>query len=178
VTTATKKQWKPFSRAKVCPLCEKPDRCLYTDDGAIRCFRTTGEVAGHRIVKTCSDHTVIYRPDDGNETTKRSRTVQPATNPLEWGKEAARLAAAITPQQLDALAARLQLPTFALTAIDCGWASRADLKRLKVFGKDWDQDYPDGAYSFPERDGHLRVIGIGFRAVDGRKGCPKGCDVA
>ena len=42
---------------------------------------------------------------------------------------------------------------------------------MRAGGEGW-EDYPDGAYTFPEYDGDRRVVGLSLRANDGRKGAP------
>jgi hypothetical protein len=63
--TAQTMQWHNHTRSKPCPICAKPDRCQYTDDGAHRCFRTTESPRGWKRVKICKDGTPVFRIDDG-----------------------------------------------------------------------------------------------------------------
>lgn len=85
---------------------------------------------------------------------------------------ATRFAAALKPDRLKALAGELGLTSAALVAVNVGWASRDDLRTMKASGAGWPENYPDGAYTFPECDGAGRIVGMSLRAGDGRKGSP------
>src|SRR4030095_1084129 len=76
---------------------------------------------------------------------------------------------------LQSLAAALGVSARALSRIGCGRANEDDLRRLEVQGQGWSVNYPATAFSFPERDAAGTIIGLSFRATDGRKGAAKGC---
>jgi hypothetical protein len=87
---------------------------------------------------------------------------------------AERFHEALRPQQLSELAAALGVTGASLESLGIGWASTDDLRLLKASGAGWQESPPEGAYTFPERDGGGRLIGFSLRAVDGRKGGPSG----
>jgi len=94
-----------------------------------------------------------------------------ATN---WAAESERFQGAIDDERVGDLADALGVAPGALRALRIGWATRADLDRLRAGGAGWAEEYPDGAFSFPERDGAGRIVGLMLRAPDGRKGFPRG----
>lgn len=107
------------------------------------------------------------------------RASYPPTNPTanaapDWAREAEAFAAAMTDEQRATLAAELGVSVDALAGVGVGWASEADLRRLNASGAGWRENYPSGAYAFAERGGAGVVIGLTFRAADGRKGAPSG----
>jgi len=181
MTVTRTTEWLNHTRAKPCPICGKPDRCQFTQDGAHRCFRIVEEVPGWRKVATCTDGTIVFRPTNGTSQTAptafpRSRRTQQKKNARHnWAIEAAAFSAALTDDRLQELARSLSVTADSLKAIDCGWAEESDLKRLGAWGTGWDKEYPVGAYAFPERSGDGSIIGLLLRAEDGRKGAPKGC---
>lgn len=92
----------------------------------------------------------------------------------DWGRITAELEAAITAAQVQELAASLSVSPESLRALNVGWAPEASLRDLGAGGSGWREDYPAGAYSFPERDAVGGVIGVSFRTADGRKGTARG----
>jgi len=71
------------------------------------------------------------------------------------------------------LATHLGVAERAIEDLETGIATEADLRRLKV-GFAGVGEYPKRAAVFPERDGNRKLVGLGFRAGDGRKGFAKG----
>lgn len=82
-----------------------------------------------------------------------------------------RAVASISPDLYDTLAHSLGVGVIPLEALHVGWFDRPTLRRLHAGGNGWRESYPDGAFSFPERDADGKMIGIALRALDGRKGC-------
>src|SRR5262249_33957254 len=76
--------------------------------------------------------------------------------------------------RLGELAVGLGVTTAALQSIAVGWATVDELRTMRASGAGWQENYPDGAYTIPERDGGGRLIGLSLRAADGRKGFPRG----
>ncbi|MCA9312357.1 MAG: hypothetical protein KDA21_14180, partial [Phycisphaerales bacterium] len=106
--------------------------------------------------------------------TKAPRNRRAGRGETHFGEEAGRLVSQLDDAKLRQLAEDLGVTEESLHAIGCGWATREDLRRLKAGGSGWEEQYPDGAFAFPERDGHGTVVGISFRAADGRKGFTRG----
>ncbi|CAG1010435.1 hypothetical protein PHYC_03850 [Phycisphaerales bacterium] len=80
--------------------------------------------------------------------------------------------ARISREQIEELAHKLGVRPDALDALDIGWATAEDLRRLGASGKGWRQDYPVGAFSFPERGADGKIVGFHFRDDERRKGSP------
>jgi hypothetical protein len=80
----------------------------------------------------------------------------------------------MTDEHLAALADSTGVPASAWALLSPGWASIDDLRRLRAGGAGWKEKPVDGAWAFPERSGDGRVVGLSFRALDGRKGAPTG----
>lgn len=92
----------------------------------------------------------------------------------DWLEEAQRAREGLTPERLRWLAERLHVAPGALADLGVGWVESDTLRRLKAGGSDWQDRYPPGAFTFPERDAAGRVVGLALRTADGRKGAPKG----
>lgn len=179
-------KWRRHNRDKPCPICEKTDRCTYTKDGAHRCFRAEA-AAGWVRVKTCTDGTGVFvtaaeaakreeaRQAKASKRSKRSKSDGKRSS-IDWAAQSARFTRAITDARLTDLAVILGVTNESLRRLECGWASQEDLRRIGASGQGWEQDYPDGAWTFPEKDAAGAVIGLSLRTRDGRKGSPKGAN--
>jgi hypothetical protein len=89
-----------------------------------------------------------------------------ADPPKDWAVEAAKYAKELTPERRAALAANLELPNESIGAVDgIGYAVHAE----KDDAGNW-----LAAWTFPERDGAGRIVGLDKRFADGRKGFFKG----
>ena len=95
--------WKNCTRSKACPVCEdlghkasQRQRCAYTDDGAVHCFRSAGQaLAGWRIVAPMGAHggTVYRRSDDprvAKELSLEELERQRAAEEAEWREKVAK----------------------------------------------------------------------------------------
>lgn len=180
--------WKAVSHRNPCPACGKPDWCAWSPDGQfLKCERSAAATSGYALVKPKDAGGLFKRAGAaGGNGLHRAARPKPATaaasefdvrtpsrpTKIDLAAEAGRFCEAIKsrPELLAELAENLGVLPSALEAIGIGWASVDDLRRLKAGGDGWDRDYPGGAYSFPERDGSGRTIGVSFRATDGRKG--------
>ncbi len=115
-------------------------------------------------------------PKNTSQPPRRAASKQPASGtisaPAQQDLKALdeRFQAAITPDQLEALASQLGVTVSALQKVHCGWATQQDLRSLGASGAGWDTQYPDGAYSLPERHGTGRLVGFSFRSENGQKG--------
>lgn len=78
----------------------------------------------------------------------------------------------LTDAMLIVAASKLGVSQRSLRELGCGLALAVNMRALSVgFGEG---RYPTEALTFPERDEHGVVVGITFRAWDGRKGTPSG----
>ncbi len=194
---ANSRAWRRVTRRAPCPACGKMDWCAWSPDGSLlKCertkdappgfervnvrdggalFRPTGSGRGHN-----GDHNTVARASAprGVKHNRRTearcgdaRTRRPG-GPRDWSAEAERFAATITLDRIAELASILGVRSEALVVLRVGWATTEALRAMRASGADWQNDYPLGAFVFPERDGSGRIIGLSMRAVDGRKGSP------
>ncbi|MFH0983723.1 MAG: hypothetical protein V2A79_19585 [Planctomycetota bacterium] len=169
--------WCEVKPDRPCAVCRKGDWCATSADGWTRCERAREAPAGMVLIKPVGAAGGLFRPvgnSSGRLHTRPRAAPTLAPSAVDWASEAQRFTSALTPDQLTALAADLGVTAGALEALGVGWASGDDLLRMRASGADWKESYPDGAYSFPERDGGGRAVGLSLRAVDGRKGSPSG----
>jgi len=126
---------------------------------------------------------VLVKPKDGGGLFRNNGTRRPPTRPYrpstpststEWPDRDERYRNAITTAQCEALAAELGVTPTALREIGVGWATYDELRSMRASFAGDDGSYPDGAFTFPERDGNGRIVGLSLRATDGRKGFPAG----
>lgn len=96
----------------------------------------------------------------------------PSAGGADWSAETSAFASELTDEARASLAAGLGVRAAALADLGCGWASLADLRRLRAGGEGWRDNYPAGAFTFPERNGSGGIIGLSLRAANGRKGFP------
>jgi hypothetical protein len=72
------------------------------------------------------------------------------------------------------LAQQLGVAVHCLESIGVGWADAELLNAWGAGGRDWTQDRPSGAFTFPECNGESKVVGVSLRTDSGRKGAPSG----
>lgn len=180
--------WRAVTRSSPCPACGRGDWCAWTPDGTkLKCERTASPPQGLRLLQA-KDGGGVFAADDprdaigqvngrqGIRRTSAGRTpAAPAAAPRTgYAEEAERMKAALDEGRLLALAADLGVAPEALRSVGIGWATRDDLRRHYAGGAGWNEGYPDGAFSFPERDAGGTVVGLSLRAPDGRKGFASG----
>lgn len=171
-------EWRQVDAKNPCPICGKPDWCGRSVDGsAVRCMKSSTPVPGWDRGKQCDDGGTVFhrrnRPtgDNGREAAANAKPPEPAG--LDWAQEVERCAEAINEAQLARLADKLGVRPESLRKLGVGRARADDLSRWSV-GFGGGGDYPKAAYTFPERDADGRVVGLSCRALNGRKGTPKG----
>jgi hypothetical protein len=171
----TGRKWRTVTKRSPCTACGKPDWCAWTPDGErLKCERTVEVPAGMELVEPRDGGALFRFPRQagGPRTTRsRARATSPPTG-IDWQNESTRLQAKLSAERRAKLAHELGVARSALEAIRIGWAEREDLHRYRAGGEGWSDDYPAGAFAFPERDGRGRVVGLSFRTLDGRKGAP------
>jgi hypothetical protein len=175
-------RWREVTKRNPCP-CGKTHYCAWTPDGELlRCMGAGGELPDMRCIGPDKSGGTLYAFDDrrnGNGQSYSHKPARAAAKPAEpaardWKAEAERFQAAMTPERMQALADATGVPATAWAMLSPGWATREELRAMKASGAGWAENYPDGAYTFPERDGRGRVVGLALRASDGRKGAPAG----
>ena len=152
-----KRDWQRVSKRRPCPVCEKPDWCLYAgpDDSpeAAICARVESP-------KRCGEAGWLHRlRDDGPMWPPWQRTMRRAVKMMAEGKPAGidfdRLAAecqaAVKPETFGRLADDLGLSVESLQRLSAGWSSE------------------HGAWTFPMVGTGGRVVGIRLRLAGGRK---------
>ena len=123
-----------------------------------------------------NENALIWPDDDGNHN---GRSSSPKTNPrtvsarvegessspvIDWMSESKKCLDRLSTDRLDALVRATGVPCEAWKSIGIGWVDRADLKlRWGANGADWYPDYPDGAYTIPERNGAGEIVGLALR---------------
>jgi len=146
-------QWKRVSMRRKCPICDKPDWCVYIgpDDAptAVICQREESD-------RRCRDAGWLHRlRDDDNWRSRPQRVEVPlpddTSNDAQMVAIATRSYKAITRQQVAQLSRQLGL-------------SPSNLKRLRI---GWLKDA--GAYTYPMRRADGSVCGIRLRARSGFK---------
>ena len=149
---------QPFhrvSKRRPCPVCEKPDWCLYagdeTDPSTVICARVESE-------KRCGEAGWLHRlrdDDDEWRFRRRSVTTKPKAAMGQRQTDVAKLAdvmAVTTPLELlERLADSLGLTVGSLRRLRVGWSTRYR------------------AWCFPMHDAAGQVTGIRLRYPDGRK---------
>ena len=145
-------KWRRVTRRRPCPVCGKPDWCLYTGDDdaptAAICQRIESP-------KQCGAGGWLHklRDDDAWRPSRRMVhvPVDMTTGGIDFGRLAARYAAAVRSEALAALAAELGLTAGSLTRLGIGWAPE------------------HRAWSFPMTNAAGRAVGIRLRLPNGRK---------
>lgn len=167
-------RWRAVTREKPCPACGGHDWCAWTPDGrTLKCERATSAPPGMRLTHE-KDGGGLFKADDGNHGKPIVRSPGGRETALDWAAEHQGFAAAMQADRLSALAQALGVSTAALINLNVGWAGPEDLRRMRAGGAGWAENYPRGAFTFPERDGAGRIVGCALRAIDGRKGAAGG----
>ncbi|MCG2685075.1 MAG: hypothetical protein L6306_15850, partial [Planctomycetales bacterium] len=154
-----KSDWQRVSKRRPCPVCDKPDWCLYTgpedSPDAVICARVE---SGRRCGEGGWLH--VLR-DDGPTWSPRVRRIELSAARVgaattDFGKLAADFAVAVRPEALNRLAVALGVSAASLTRLGVGWASK------------------HGAWTFPMYNADGKTLGIRLRLPGGRKLAVKG----
>src|SRR5262245_36158249 len=146
-------QWRRVSRAHPCPVCGRPDWCLYAgpagDPEAVICPRVESD-------KRCGEAGWLHRLRDKPWKSARRvvRSVSlggTCTRREDLARVTADYQAHVDPGRLHQLALSLGLTTESLLALGIGWFAS------------------HRAWTFPMRDACEQVLGIRLRYPDGRK---------
>lgn len=176
-------RWQTVTKEHPCPACGHADWCALTPDGRmLKCERSADTPVGMVMVKHADGGALFKFADDaGGDGKARGQTRRRAGNTAasvgdrtgtDWATTTERFVKTLTDDRRTALAGELGVSSDALTAIGVGWATRDDLRALGASGQGWADSYPDGAYTFAERNGLGHIVGLSLRATDGRKGSP------
>lgn len=149
--------WKRVKPHRPCPICGRPDWCLYLGDDhapeVVICPRV-------KSTRTCGDAGYLHllTKNRRKKTLSVSSRVTNLPSP-EYARFEAMVEdfqAAVFPTALDRLAASLGLQS----------------ETLRRFGVGWNQ--PLEAWAFPMRDAQSRAVGIHLRRLNGDKFCVQG----
>lgn len=174
------------SKSNPCPACGKPDHCVFSrDDLRLRCNRSSEAPVGWRLMTLKPPGAVFARigaagapvgtrPRSSDSNPSKPKPPSAATR-KRLEAALARCRSAMEPDRLAAVERATRVPGDAWARLGIGWADAAELKKLKANGQGWGDDFPDGAFAIPERDGAQRLVGLAFRTIDGRKGAKRGC---
>jgi hypothetical protein len=132
-----------------------------------------------KFAKTDADGGTFFVSVDPlrNGSARKGHALQRALKPTNDTRPnldalAERFHSALTLARRNELATALGVTAASLEALSVGWATVDDLRAMKAGGAGWAENWPEGAFAFPERDGGGRLVGFSFRATDGRKGGP------
>lgn len=186
------REWTPVTKNQPCPSCGKTDWCAWSKDGWLKCHRGGDVPAG--MVRVHSDKEgALFRPQSdqlhshqhaaprGVLVSRRAQGSAPMNSShnkngnaccIDWAAEDLRLQQQLTPDSLSTLATDLDVTIESLKDLGVGRATRDDLIRFGAGGSGWKDNFPDGAFTFLERDGAGKAVGFSLRTVDGRKGSP------
>lgn len=147
--------WNRVSRSRLCPVCGKADWCLRAnDDSAALCMRIESDRPGkfggwiHRLVEDG------WKPTRWRPVRKTSRNADVV--PPDCESIAKRLCGDVTDRQLRWLSRNLGVSVDALMAFRVG----ADSQRQ--------------VFSFPMVNASGRIVGLRYRACNGKKFSEKG----
>lgn len=151
--------WVRVTKKQKCPICEKPDWCVLSDDGAVACcMRVTSE----KVLRNGGWLHRLGVAPQGIEPTVARRRAPAITTPagpsvaIDWEKRATRYRSAVGPDALGLYAKSLGVTAPSLARLDVGYAEE------------------HRAFTFPMRDARDRVCGIHLRCTNGRKLSIKG----
>lgn len=151
-------EWREVSKQSPCPICDKPDWCGTTTDGAVRCMREQVAPPGWRIMKVVDAHggTVFARDDGTAQHRSNEKAAKVAKAGRNWTAAADHYGMTVTDDQVKGMADKLGVKPEALRAIGIGW--KAD----------------ERCYTFPEKDAGKNTLGINRRFDDGSQRFIKG----
>lgn len=141
----------PVSKAHPCRVCGGDHKCSTGDGGLLICGRRSGDVVGFTHLGESKDPQFhLYRPEGEDRPAPRKRKA------TDWEERAAGFAAEFDAKARQKLAAALGVPEGVLALLPGLGANRRDAE-----GPCW---------TFPERDGAGRAIGLNRRFLkDGKK---------
>lgn len=144
-----RKRWRRVNRERPCPICERPDWCLLSDDGrAAICARVESP-------KRCGEAGWLHRlrADDCRPAQRfvRSVPIPSAAGRPDLAALANTYRASLDAEQLHALAFDLGLSVESVNALGIGWS------------------HSHRAWSFPMTDPAGTVLGIRLRRPNGFK---------
>ena len=154
--------WQRVSRRRPCPICEKPDWCMFTGEPNIP---TAAICARTESPKACGEGGWLHvLRDDGPTWAPWRRSIrvavrmmgEPSNGKTDFGKLAADLPSGVRPEALDKLAVALGVSVESLRRLGIGWSAK------------------HRAWTFPMSNAAGDVLGIRLRLPGGKKLSIKG----
>lgn len=151
--------WRRVSRRRPCPVCEKPDWCLYAGDESAPTAAICARVESDKRVGTDGAGWLHVLRNDGPTWPGWKRTVHIAARQLQpaapasaeaIAREAEAAVAATSPETLRCFAAGLGLTADSLGRLGVGY-----MKTRRAWG-------------FPMKDGGGRIVGVRLRYAKGK----------
>jgi hypothetical protein len=151
-------RWRRVNRHHPCPICGRPDWCLFTgtenDPDAAICPRVESP-------KRCGEAGWLHRMRDDlfqsvGRQVIRAVSISSTAPRLDLAALSSQYRIAVNPEALDGLARYLGLSVESLTALGIGWSTQH-----------W-------AWSFPMSDANGNVLGIRLRRPNGFKFAVRG----
>jgi hypothetical protein len=164
--------WKGVRKAAPCPACGEADRCAWSEDGFLHCFRSKDPPQGMRFHKESpsDERGAIFAPEHVSK--RATKPVVQAADGFDLVKLQAQFVFQSSEALRQTLAIQLGVTAASLVDLQVGWAKRSDLGLLKANGAAWPGNRPKFASTFPEYDAQRCIVGFSLRAEDGRKGSP------
>jgi len=159
---ARNEDWHRVSRRRPCPICEKPDWCLFAGPDDVP---TAAICARVESPKACGEAGWLHRlrDDDWSRPLKRTRRrVVSAVLPTntrsvrDWRRFVNECETSLAASRLDELASSLGVSVDALERLRVGWSVE------------------HRAFAFPMFDAVGQVLGVRLRGSDGRKWSVRG----
>jgi hypothetical protein len=154
-STDYRSKWKRVSREHRCPICERPDWCLFTGDAdipdAVICARTPSP-------KRCGEAGWLHRLrlDWDDRPRRRRAKIEVPSEPIDFGAMAQRYYLALGDHLRGLLANGLGVTAESLHRLGVGWSER------------------HRATTWPMTDAAGTVRGIRLRGTDGAKWSVRG----
>lgn len=143
------REMQRVSKKNPCPVCGKPDWCLYAEDGSAAICQRIQEGS----IKQCGDagwlHVLSNRHNRHNGHRKRCLTLSTKDQPRDFGEISRQYQQQLTDDKLNWLSVKLGI-------------SAKSLKRLRI---GWDGK----TYTFPMSNAEGQIIGIRRRFPNGPK---------
>jgi len=151
---ASNSDWQRVSKSRPCPICGKPDWCLFVGPAD---FPTAAICARVESEKRCGEAGWFHKlKDTGDCHRTRRRTVRTATKPngrpiVDFGAYARQCHLATVPDALRRFGQSVGLSAESLRRLCVGWSAR------------------HRAWTFPMSDAADHIVGIRLRKPNGRK---------
>lgn len=143
-------QWVRTNKARRCPICDKPDWCSVSGDGAlVHCMRTPSDWP-------CSNGGWFHRLSDPKPIAPARKWTDTPRDVLDVPGLMARWRRYTTPDGIERMAQRLGVSASALDRLSAAWATE------------------HGGWAFPMTGDAARWCGIRLRNEDGAKWAVRG----